>query len=109
VQVSVLRVALDVARGMQYLHQHKICHGDLTSNNVLLCSSSDVPLPLGMTAKVGAVDELCLFSGVMDRVPGGYVQCRHRPAPPAPPRRYHIHWHAGRKGLSLMISRKESA
>eukprot|EP00775_Hariotina_reticulata_P012021 gene12021-12166_t len=52
VQVSVLRVALDVARGMQHLHQHKICHGDLTSNNVLLCSSSDVPLPLGMVAKV---------------------------------------------------------
>eukprot|EP00775_Hariotina_reticulata_P002471 gene2471-2774_t len=52
VQVSVLRVALDVARGMAHLHEHKVCHGDLSSNNVLLCSSPDVPAPLVVVAKV---------------------------------------------------------
>jgi serine/threonine protein kinase len=53
-QVSVLRVALDVARGMAHLHANKVCHGDLSSNNVLLCTNPDVPAPLGVVAKVRA-------------------------------------------------------
>eukprot|EP00775_Hariotina_reticulata_P005485 gene5485-5720_t len=50
--VCVLRIALDVARGMQHLHHSNVCHGDLNSNNVLLCNTSDVPAPLGAVAKV---------------------------------------------------------
>jgi serine/threonine protein kinase len=35
-QVAVLRLALDVARGLQHLHKKHIIHGDLTPSNVLL-------------------------------------------------------------------------
>jgi hypothetical protein len=37
--LSVLETALDVARGMEYLHQFSILHSDLSSNNILLSSS----------------------------------------------------------------------
>lgn len=34
--VALLRLALDVARGLQHLHKKNIIHGDLTPSNVLL-------------------------------------------------------------------------
>jgi Protein tyrosine and serine/threonine kinase len=38
--LSVLETALDIARGMEYLHRFNVIHSDLSSNNVLLSSSS---------------------------------------------------------------------
>lgn len=37
---AILRMALEVAEGMAYLHARGIVHGDLTGANVLLQSSS---------------------------------------------------------------------
>jgi len=48
--VSVFKTALDVARGMEYLHSCSVLHRDLSSNNVLLCSSDQDGR--GFTAKV---------------------------------------------------------
>ncbi|KAK9820570.1 hypothetical protein WJX72_011761 [[Myrmecia] bisecta] len=42
--------ALDIARGMAFLHAHNIIHGDLTGGNILLSSSSADPR--GFCAKV---------------------------------------------------------
>lgn len=49
VMCAVLETALEVARGMQYLHSHDVLHGDLSSNNVLLVSADN---PRGFEAKV---------------------------------------------------------
>ena len=46
---AVLEIALDIARGMAYLHQHSLVHGDLSSNNVLFCLAENYR---GYTAKV---------------------------------------------------------
>lgn len=46
---AVLETALEVARGMQYLHSHDVLHGDLSSNNVLLISADNAR---GFEAKV---------------------------------------------------------
>ena len=45
----VLETALEIARGMQYLHEHGVIHGDLSSNNVLFVSADNDRM---MTAKV---------------------------------------------------------
>lgn len=37
-QALLLRRCADVAAGMSYLHAHKVCHGDLKLDNVLLRS-----------------------------------------------------------------------
>lgn len=34
--LSVLHVALGIARGMEHIHAHSIIHGDLKPNNILL-------------------------------------------------------------------------
>ena len=46
---AILETALEVARGMQYLHSHDVLHGDLSSNNVLLVSEEN---SRGFKAKV---------------------------------------------------------
>jgi hypothetical protein len=38
-QDTVLQLALDVARGMAYMHDQQLCHGDLASKNVLLATA----------------------------------------------------------------------
>ena len=48
---SVLETALDVARGVQYLHSKNVLHADLSSNNVLLCTAPPDNYR-GFTAKV---------------------------------------------------------
>ena len=35
---AVLQTAVEVAKGMQYLHSHDVLHGDLSSNNVMFVS-----------------------------------------------------------------------
>ncbi|GIL92199.1 hypothetical protein Vretifemale_19764, partial [Volvox reticuliferus] len=40
-QSVLLRLALDIAYGMSYIHSMGICHGDLKLSNVLLARSSD--------------------------------------------------------------------
>ena len=32
----ILKMALDTANGMRYLHEHEIIHGDLKSGNLLV-------------------------------------------------------------------------
>jgi serine/threonine protein kinase len=39
---DVLRVSLDIADGVAYLHQTGIVHGDLKSPNVLVCEAGFV-------------------------------------------------------------------
>lgn len=34
----MLAIALDISKGMEHIHSHKIIHGDLSSNNILLKS-----------------------------------------------------------------------
>lgn len=46
-QLGVLSVALDIARGMEYVHGMSVCHGDLSAGNVLLHKDHDI-----LTAKV---------------------------------------------------------
>ncbi|KAL4525465.1 hypothetical protein Ndes2437A_g03925 [Nannochloris sp. 'desiccata'] len=48
--LSIFETALDIARGMEYLHSSSVLHSDLSSNNVLLCSSDKDGR--GFTAKV---------------------------------------------------------
>ncbi|KXZ44101.1 hypothetical protein GPECTOR_73g622 [Gonium pectorale] len=43
--VLSLLAAVDILRGLEYLHAAKIVHGDLTENNVLLHSAQPVLLP----------------------------------------------------------------
>ncbi|MEW5298139.1 MAG: hypothetical protein WDW36_001292 [Sanguina aurantia] len=45
--LGVLSVALDIARGMEYVHGMCVCHGDLSAGNVLLHKDHDI-----LTAKV---------------------------------------------------------
>jgi serine/threonine protein kinase len=47
---AVLATALDVASGMEYLHEEGVVHGDLSGNNVLLTASKTDPR--GFTAMV---------------------------------------------------------
>lgn len=50
-----IHLALDVAKGMEYLHEHKMLHRDLNSHNVLLrklCSRyTAVVADFGLAAK----------------------------------------------------------
>ena len=46
---SVLETAVEIARGMAYLHSRDVLHADLSSNNVLLVSADNYR---GFTAKV---------------------------------------------------------
>jgi serine/threonine protein kinase len=52
-QDAVLQLLLGVARGMAYLHNHNVCHGDLKAANVLLTAvpegSTPAPLPISAT------------------------------------------------------------
>ena len=48
---GVLQLALDIAWGMQHIHQRGIIHGDLNPRNVLIKIQPDAA-PLGCVAKV---------------------------------------------------------
>ena len=45
----VLETALDIARGMEYLHSNKVLHADLCSNNIML---DDAENERGFVAKL---------------------------------------------------------
>lgn len=52
-QEAVLQLLLGVARGMAYLHNHNVCHGDLKAANVLLTSVAEggaAPLAVSTSA-----------------------------------------------------------
>lgn len=48
----ILETALDIARGMEFLHSQDEMHADLSSNNVLLQFCSDVKRRTGWIAKI---------------------------------------------------------
>lgn len=77
-QTSILRIALDIVRGLQHLHKKHIIHGDLTPGNVLLrwaASASGKPAggppkllaklgDFGLSVKVGVGACMCAHKGV---------------------------------------------
>lgn len=50
---TILETALDIAKGLQYIHSHNIMHGDLTAGNVLLASAAGGTGKRNFVAKVG--------------------------------------------------------
>lgn len=44
-QFAILAVALQVVRGMAYIHSKGVCHGDLKIGNVLLCNPDPGAFP----------------------------------------------------------------
>lgn len=56
-QLAAVETCLDIVRGMAYLQNRNIIHGDLKSSNVLLTGS--LHEPKGFTAKVADFGE-CL-------------------------------------------------
>ena len=46
----VLFTLRDIVRGLRYMHDHDALHGDLNTNNVMLCS--DASSPTGFVAKI---------------------------------------------------------
>ena len=55
------QIALDVARGLHYLHSRRILHLDLKSANILLSRE-------GLRAKIADTGEICvLVSTLMSR------------------------------------------
>jgi serine/threonine protein kinase len=56
-----LLMALDVAKGLAYMHEHLVMHLDLKPQNVLLHRGADFPRPICKLADFGAIqDRLCI-------------------------------------------------
>ena len=60
-KMEVLRIALDVARGMDYLHRRHIVHRDLKAANLLIDGSGTVKIADFGVAKI--LDSVCCSTG----------------------------------------------
>ncbi|KAI8469769.1 MAG: hypothetical protein J3K34DRAFT_512345 [Monoraphidium minutum] len=63
---EILATALDIATGMDHIHSKSIIHGDLTPNNVLLCTELCAP-GAAAAATAAAGDGAAAASGVSRR------------------------------------------
>jgi hypothetical protein len=73
---AVLETAVDVARGMAYLHSHDVLHGDVSSNNVLFISTKDTKrgyraklTDFGLSRALGGQDCATKTVGTLSHMP----------------------------------------